>query len=72
MYNLTPILKQKFNDEEIENILGWPMDYPNVSTHIWEGNLQGEILLGANTIKVKTTDMYGHNYEENRIIYVYE
>lgn len=72
MHNLTPILKQKYNGEEIENTLGWPMDYPHISTHMWEGKLQGDIHLGANTIMVKTTDMYGHEYRENRIFYLYE
>ncbi len=72
MYNLTPIFKHKFNGAEIENTLGWPMDHPNISKHIWEGKLEGNLKPGTHTIKVKTTDMYGQIYEDNRIIYIYE
>ena len=72
MHNLSPILKHKFNGVEIEKTLGWSMDYPHVSSHMWEGKLKGDLQIGANTIRVKTTDMYGQQYTENRIIYVYE
>ncbi|MCF6223468.1 MAG: calcineurin-like phosphoesterase C-terminal domain-containing protein [Flavobacteriaceae bacterium] len=72
MHNLTPFFKLQLNGEEIENTLGRPMGYPKISRHMWEGNLLGDLKLGANTIQVKTTDMYGQHYKENRIIYVYD
>lgn len=72
MHNLTPILKLKYNESLIEETLGWPMDKPHKSYHIWEGKLQSDHDIGAHTITVRTTDVYGQTYESNRIFYVYE
>jgi len=72
MHALTPILVQKYNGVAIENILGWTMDRPHVSTHIWESMLPNDLSVGAYTIKVRTTDMFGQKWEANRIIYVIE
>lgn len=72
MHALTPIFEQKYNGVAIENILGWTMDRPHVSTHIWESMLPSNLGIGAYTIKVRTTDMFGQKWEANRIIYVIE
>ncbi|MCP5063494.1 MAG: metallophosphoesterase [Ignavibacteriae bacterium] len=70
MYNLKPLFEQKYNGVDIEEILGWTMDEPNNSTHIWEGNLPNNLQVGVHTIFVRTKDMYGQLYEDKRIIYV--
>lgn len=70
MHSLTPLMEEKYNGVEIEKILGWTMDNPHISHHIWEGNLESSLSTGVHTITVKTTDMYGQSYKAHRIIYV--
>ena len=70
MHKLTPLFEQKYNGVDIEEILGWTMDNPHISYHMWEGMLPNDINAGAHTIIVKTTDMYGQSFEAYRILYV--
>ena len=70
MHNLTPLMEEKFNGVDIEEILGWKMDKPHISHHIWEGKLDPSLTVGVHTITVRTTDMYGQSYNAHRIIYV--
>jgi len=70
MHNLSPLMEQKFNGVDIEEILGWKMDYPHISHHMWEGNLNPSLEVGVHTITVRTTDMYGQTYKAHRVIYV--
>lgn len=70
MHKLFPVLKLKYDGEEIENTLGWAMDRPSISKHMWEGKLPKGLKEGPYTIKVKTKDMYGQIWEANRIIYI--
>jgi C terminal of Calcineurin-like phosphoesterase/N terminal of Calcineurin-like phosphoesterase/Calcineurin-like phosphoesterase len=72
MNKLNPIFKQKYNGIDIEEHLGWIMDKPHISYHIWEGHLPHNLSIGAHTIKVRTTDMYGQTWLDNRIFYIYE
>ena len=72
MHNLTPILSQKYENIKIEETLGWPMDYPSKSSHIWSAKLNQSLEPGTYTIKIRTTDMYGQSYEANRITYIIE
>ena len=70
MYKLSPILDQKYNEIALEETLGWKMDKPHISSHIWEGKIDPTLSVGVHTIKVRTTDMYGQTYRSNRIMYV--
>jgi len=70
MHELSSIMKTKIDGQEIEKTLGWSMDKPSISRHIWEGYLPKGLKIGPHTIKVKTTDMYGQSWEDLKIIYL--
>jgi len=70
MYNLKPLMEEKFNGVDIEEILGWKMNYPHISHHIWKGKLDASLSEGVHTITVRTTDMYGQTYIAHRVIYI--
>ncbi len=70
MHNLTPLMEEKYNGVDIEEILGWTMDNPHISHHIWEGQIDNTLSVGVHTITVRTTDMFGQSYKAHRIIYV--
>ena len=70
MHKLTPIFELKYNENILEEILGWKMDKPHISYHMWEGKINSSLSTGAHTIYVRTTDMYGQSYQAYRIMYV--
>ena len=70
MNQLKPLFEEKYNGVAIEEILGWTMDKPHISYHMWEGLLPNNLSVGVHTITVRTIDMYGQSYEAHRIIYV--
>ena len=70
MNKLTPIFEQNYNGVEIAELLGWTMDKPHISYHMWEGSMPPDLTNGTYTINVRTTDMYGQTWEAKRIIYV--
>ncbi len=71
MYELSPILEQEYEGKAIESYLGWTMDKPHISKHIWEGNLPENLKTGVHTVKINTIDMYGQEWKAYRIFYVY-
>ena len=70
MNKLSPIFEQNYNGVEIAELLGWTMDKPHISYHMWEGSIPPDLKKGTFTINVRTTDMYGQTWEAKRIIYV--
>jgi hypothetical protein len=72
MNKLKPLFEQEYNGKPIEEILGWTMDKPHISRHIWEGKFPKDLEIGTYTIKVKTKDMFGQVWKSNRVIYITE
>jgi hypothetical protein len=67
MHQLSPVLDSKLNGLALEQVFGYKMDYPSVSTHIWQGKLQPGLPEGTHTITVRTTDMFNQTWTANRI-----
>ena len=70
MHLLTPILNEKVNDQPLDEIFGFGMDYPSISYHIWKAQLPAGIIPGTHKISVRTTDMYSQTYLAHRIFRV--
>lgn len=67
MHSLTPYLKEQVLGVALDTKLGWAMDYPAVSTHIWQGELPSGLSSGTHTLSVRTTDMYNQTWEAHRV-----
>jgi hypothetical protein len=72
MYRLSPVLDEKFNEQALEEIFGWKMDYPSNSRHMWQGTLPPALSSGTHCVMIRTTDMFGQSYEAQRIFRVSE
>ena len=70
MHRLNPVLDLKFDDQPLDRILGWKMDYPSVSTHMWQANLPGGLKPGTHMLTIRTTDMYNQEWISHRIFRV--
>jgi len=70
MHQLSPFLDAKVNGEKLDDIFGYSMDYPSVSTHIWKTQFPKGIEPGTHKITVRTTDMYNQTYTAHRIFSV--
>lgn len=71
MHQLNPVLQKKVEGRLIEDILGYSMDSPSYSTHMWQALLPKEISRGSHTVSVKTTDMYGQVWQASRIFSIH-
>ncbi|MCY1723216.1 calcineurin-like phosphoesterase C-terminal domain-containing protein [Prolixibacteraceae bacterium Z1-6] len=69
---LNPYLEKEIEGAALEDILGFKMDYPSVSTHMWEGYLSQDLKPGTYNLSVKTTDMFGQTWTANRIFRIKE
>lgn len=67
MHQLTPFLNEKVNGQPLDEILGYNMDYPSVSHHIWKAGFPKGIKHGTHKLTVRTTDMYKQTYYAHRI-----
>ena len=72
MNKLKPLFEQEYNGKPIEDVLGWTMDKPHISRHIWQGELPKDLSVGTYTIKVRTKDMFGQVWKSNRVMYITE
>jgi hypothetical protein len=72
MHQLSPFLDAEINGQPLDEIFGFKMDYPSVSTHIWQGKLPKELLPGTHSITVCTTDMFSQTWTGHRIFRVRE
>ncbi len=70
MHQLTPFLNEKVNGQPLDQILGYNMDYPSVSHHIWKADLPKGINPGTHKLTFRTTDMYNQTYIAHRIFRV--
>lgn len=64
----------KLKDAEKESIPPRGERLPNIikSPHLWSGKLPAEVTPGSHLIRVRTTDMFGQTYEDERVIRVLE
>jgi hypothetical protein len=65
IYN--PFLKSTINGTVLDTILGWEMDIPTLSRHIWKGKLPGNLSVGTHRVTIKSTDMFGQISTDHRI-----
>ncbi len=67
MHKLSPYLDVKKDGKALDEVFGWKMDYPNVSSHFWQGDLNKSLTQGTHLVTIKTTDMFGKTYEAHRV-----
>lgn len=72
MHRLSPVLDNEIAGQALEDVFGYKMDYPSVSTHIWQGKLPKELLPGTHLVTVRTTDMFNQTWTGHRIFRVRE
>jgi hypothetical protein len=70
MHKLSPFLETKVDDKSLEDVFGFPMDYPSVSYHMWQAKLPAGIPPGTHLVTVRTTDMYNQTWKASRIFRV--
>ncbi len=70
MHELSPYLEAEVKGTKLDKVLGWTMDKPSISTHIWAGKLPTKLSVGTHRITIKTTDMYGQTYVAYRVFRV--
>jgi predicted phosphodiesterase len=72
MYSLSPFLDGRLEDGgRIDEPLGYKMDNPHNSSHIWTANLPADLTPGTHHILVRTTDMFGREWTGKRIFRVH-
>lgn len=67
MHQLSPLLQSKVNGQLVEDILGFSMDEPSKTNHIWKAKLSGELIPGTHKLAVRTTDMFGQTWVSTRV-----
>ncbi len=68
MHSLGEFLDLRVEDgRRADEALGWKMDNPRPSSHIWSGRLPQDLLKGTHRITVRTRDMFGREYTSHRI-----
>ncbi len=70
MHQLSPYLDTEINGNKLDDIFGYSMDYPSVSTHIWKAAFPKGIKPGAHKLTVQSTDMYNQTYTAHRVFNV--
>lgn len=70
MHKLGPFLNVELNGKKLDEVLGWKMDYPSLSRHIWQGPLPVQPAIGTHTVTVKSTDMFGQCWMAHSVIRV--
>ncbi len=70
MHQLSPLLNEKVNGQELDEVFGYAMDYPGISYHIWKATLPAEIQPGTHKVTIRTTDMFDQCYFDHRIFRV--
>jgi hypothetical protein len=67
MHQLSSVLDQEIDGQALDDVLGYKMDYPSVSTHIWQAKVPGDLPVGTHTVTVRTTDMFNQTWSGHRI-----
>ncbi len=70
MHELSPILDKKIDGQLLEDIIGYKMDYPSISKHIWQADLPKGMEPGTYTVTVRTKDMFNKVWQAHRILRV--
>ena len=70
MHQLSPFLNEKVNGHQLDDVLGFAMDYPSISHHIWQARLPENIAPGTHHLTVRTTDMYQQTSVAHRVFRV--
>ncbi|AEI49194.1 calcineurin-like phosphoesterase C-terminal domain-containing protein [Runella slithyformis] len=70
MHRQSPYLEATVNGTKLDEVFGWSMDKPGISTHIWQGNLRADLVTGTYRIIVRTTDAFGQMFTAHRIFRV--
>ncbi|MFA6241063.1 MAG: calcineurin-like phosphoesterase C-terminal domain-containing protein, partial [Candidatus Hydrogenedentales bacterium] len=70
MSELGPYLDEEVLGKKLDIILGWKMDAPSPTDHMWKGKLPGTPTPGTHTVYVRTTDMFGQQYTGKRVVRV--
>ncbi len=70
MHRLSPVLDTGIKGQALEDIFGYKMDYPSLSTHMWEAPVPGNLKEGTHVITVKTTDIFNQTWTAHRIFRV--
>ena len=67
MHALSPFLDETVLGQPLDEVLGWKMDYPSKTRHMWEAKLPAHLEPGTHLVTVRTTDMFGHTWTAHRI-----
>jgi hypothetical protein len=70
MHEFSPYLDQEVLGKKLDTVFGWKMDYPSKTDHMWKGTLPANPAPGTHTVFVRTTDMFGQEWRDERIIRV--
>jgi hypothetical protein len=70
MHELSPFLDETVLGKPLDEVLGWKMDKPSKTNHMWEAKLPEHLLPGTHQVTVCTTDMFGHEWRGHRIFRV--
>lgn len=70
MHELGAYLDIKVQDQGLDQVFGWKMDYPSKSQHMWQGKLPSNPAPGSHTVTIRTIDMFGQTWMAHRIIRV--
>jgi hypothetical protein len=72
MFRLGPYLEETVKGQSLEDVFGYKMDKPSKTDHMWRASLPRDIVPGTHTLTVKTTDMFGQQWQASRIFRVSE
>jgi hypothetical protein len=70
MHQLSPILDYKLDGVALEQVFGYKMDDPGISTHMWKAKLPSGLSHGTHFLTIRTTDMFNQAWTGNRIFRV--
>ncbi|MGA0555248.1 calcineurin-like phosphoesterase C-terminal domain-containing protein [Larkinella sp. VNQ87] len=70
MHRLGPYLDAAVDGQKLDKVLGWKMDEPEISRHIWRGTLPKKMPPGTHRLTVRTTDQFGQTYTAHRLFRV--
>ena len=70
MFKLSHLLDNEVDGQALDEALGYKMDYPSVSTHMWKGELPAGLSEGTHTLTIRTTDMFNQTWTGHRIFRV--
>lgn len=70
MHELSPFLDETVLGQPLDEVLGWKMDYPSKTRHMWEAKLPAHLEPDTHLVTVRTIDMFGNPWTGHRIFRV--